>query len=211
MNRRGMTLLETLLAVSMTVVVGAGISGMMHVLSNDVAMQHDVRTGVIRAALVQARLSAYVGRSRCMLDLEPSRAVFWLQDADADDTVHATEVRWIAFDADGSAATIGWVKATNIDALPVYDSPESIDWWRELDLLERRADVQRGTLNLAGDLAGFTFRETMNAAGPARRRDALERQRIEVDLELQLSQGARMHRVGESIRLHRVPGGEVAP
>jgi hypothetical protein len=206
-----MTLLETLLAISMMVVVGAGISGMMHVLSNDIAMQHDVRTGIVRAALVQARLSAYVGRSRCMLDLEPSRTVFWLQDTDADDAVHATEVRWLEFDAERGQATIGWIKATNADTLPIYDTPESVDWWRELDLLERRADVQRGTLNLAGDLAGFTFRETMNASGPARRRDALERQRIEVDLELMLSRGTRMHRVGESIRLHRVPGGEVSP
>ena len=103
---RGMTLIETLLAVGMTSIVGAGISGMMHVLSSDVAMQHEVRTGIVRAALVQSRLSSYVGRCRCLVDLEPNQAVIWLCDDNGDDAVGAAEVRWLHHDEHTGTATI---------------------------------------------------------------------------------------------------------
>ena len=208
---RGMTLLETMLAVAMTGMVGAGISGMMHVLSNDVAMQHEVRTGIVRAALVQARLSAYVGRSRCLLDLEPDRVVLWLQDADGDDTVAAPEVRWISCSQEGAAAHVHWIKPAAGVSMPTYDTPETVDWWSQLDVLQRRADVTAARLGLAGDLQSLVFLDTLEASGIDRRRDAQQRRRIEVDLLMRLGQDGRAHRVGESIRLHRPPAGENAP
>lgn len=208
---RGMTLLETLLAVGMTTIVGAGISGMMHVLSNDVAMQHEVRTGIVRAALVQSRLSAYVGRARCLIDLEPHRAVLWLSDDNGDDTVGAAEVRWISFDDFAGTCSIRWIDASDPDGLPTFDSPASIDWWDQLAALEGRPDTRTGRLELAGDLDDMRFRETIDVSALQRRQDAMQRRRIEVELELALGDATRAHRIGESIRLHRTPGGETAP
>ncbi len=208
---RGMTLIETMLAVGMTALVGAGISGMMHVLSNDVAMQVETRTGVVRAALVQARLSAYVGRARCLLDLQDDAAVLWLEDADGDDAVHATEIRWMQFDADTGDALVRWLQPENTAALPIYDEPEQVDWAAEFSALAQRTDVIAGSLALAGDLQQFTFREVLAGGDVARRRDAMRRHRVEVDLGMQLGDTIRLHRVGESIRLHREPAGEAAP
>jgi hypothetical protein len=184
---------------------------MMHVLSNDVAMQHEVRTGVVRAALVQARLSAYVGRSRCLLDLEDERAVLWLQDTDGDDVVHASEVRWLHFSAQDGDAEVTWIQPLNGAAMPIYDDPSSIDWWSEYASLATRSNVQAGTLALASTVKNFAFRETLDTTPTQRRRDAMGRRRIEIDLGLALGNTVRSHRVGESIRLHRQPGGESAP
>ena len=208
---RGMTLLETMLAIGMTTVVGAGISGMMHVLSNDVAMQHEVRTGIVRAALVQSRLSAYDGRARCFVDLEPRRAVLWLQDENGDDTIGASEVRWINFDSASGTGTVNWIDTQTPSQLPTYDSPTSIDWWSELNTLTGRSDTQLGRLELACDLNDMQFRDTIDAMGLVRRRDAMQRRRVEVELDMQLGETSRSHRIGESIRLHRVPGGETSP
>lgn len=211
MTTRGMTLIETMLAIGMTALVGAGISGMMHVLSNDVAMQHEVRTGVVRAALVQARLSAYVGRSRCLLDLESHRAVLWLQDTDGDDAVHAAEIRWLHWSEANGDAVIQWIQPLDGADLPTYDDPASIDWWAQYTSLATRSNVQAGTLALATSLESFEFRETLNTTPNQRRRDAMQRRRVEVDLSMTLGTGHRQHRVGESIRLHRQPSGETAP
>ena len=211
MTARGMTLIETMLAIGMTALVGTGISGMMHVLSNDVAMQHEVRAGVVRAALVQARLSAYVGRSRCLLDLEGERAVLWLQDSDGDDAVHADEIRWLHWsEADGDAV-IQWIEPLDGADLPTYDDPAAIDWWAQYTALATRSNVQAGTLALATSLASFEFREVLNTTPNQRRRDAMQRRRVEVDLGMTLGTELRHHRVGESIRLHRQPSGESAP
>jgi len=208
---RGMTLLETMLAVGMTTVVGAGISGMMHVLSNDVAMQHEVRTGIVRAALVQSRLSAYVGRARCFMDLEPRRTVLWLQDEDGDDTIGAGEIRWITFDESAGTGTVNWIDAQAPSLLPTYDTPTSIDWWTELNTLAARGDTQLGRLELVCDLNDWQFRDTLDAMPLLRRRDAMQRRRVELELDMRLGETSRSHRIGESIRLHRVPGGESAP
>ena len=83
-NRRGMTLLEVLLAVGVMGLVGAGVTSMMSALTVGMAQQHDARTSVLRASLAQARLSSYLTRARCLLDLEPTRLVLWLEDADGE-------------------------------------------------------------------------------------------------------------------------------
>jgi hypothetical protein len=208
---RGMTLLETLLAIAMTTIVGAGISGMMHVLSSDVAMQHEVRTGIVRAALVQSRLSAYVGRARCFVDLEPQRAVLWLQDTNGDDTIGASELRWITFDPSSNITSVQWIDSQTPSALPTYDTPTSVDWWSEQDNLEGRSDTRLGHLDLACDLNDMRFRETLDTTPLLRRKDAMQRRRIELELDMKLGNASRQHRIGESIRLHRVPSGETAP
>ena len=208
---RGMTLLETLLAIGMTTIVGAGISGMMHVLSNDVAMQHEVRTGIVRAALVQSRLSAYVGRARCFLDLESQQAVLWLEDQNGDDTIGATEVRWFMFNPTTGTGVVNWIDTQTPDALPTYDTPTSVNWWEELNTLEARSDTRMGQLDLACDLNDMRFRETLGTTPLQRRRDAMDRHRVEVELDMRLGETSRSHQIGESIRLHRVPGGETAP
>ncbi len=210
MSRRGMTLVETMLAIGMTALVGAGISGMMHVLSNDVAMQHGVRAGVTRAALIQSRASAYIGRSRCLLDLEDNRCVLWLEDGDADDAVRASEVRWMQWSDDTGEAALFWLSGD--DALmPVYDTPEQTDWWAQLDTLARVNGIKRGTLTLANAVKWMQFADAHNSAPIQRRRDAMQRQRVEIAFDLQLGDGARSHHVGETIRLHRPPCGEAAP
>ena len=138
-------------------------------------------------------------------------AGFWLEDADGDDAVHATEIRWMQFDADTGDALVQWLQPEDTAALPIYDEPEQVDWAAEFSALAQRTDVIAGSLALAGDLQHFTFREVLAGGDVARRRDAMRRHRVEVDLGMQLGDTIRLHRVGESIRLHREPAGEAAP
>ena len=85
--RRGMTLLELLLAVSVTSTVALGIVGMMDALTNGIIDQRDTRASILRAGLSQTRVSSYIARARCLLDLEDHRVVMWLEDTDGDEAV----------------------------------------------------------------------------------------------------------------------------
>ena len=69
--KRGFTLIETLLAISVTAMVGAGIATMMSVLGSDTTMQYDLRSVLVRSSAAQSRLSAYIAPSRCILETLP--------------------------------------------------------------------------------------------------------------------------------------------
>ena len=106
---------------------------------------------------------------------------------------------------------IQWIQPLDGADLPTYDDPASIDWWAQYTSLATGSNVQAGTLAMATSLASFEFREVLDTTPNQRRRDAMQRRRIEVDLGMTLGTGVRQHRVGESIRLHRQPSGESAP
>ena len=95
--------------------------------------------------------------------------------------------------------------------ITILATPTSVNWWEELNTLEARSDTRMGQLDLACDLNDMRFRETLGTTPLQRRRDAMDRHRVEVELDMRLGETSRSHQIGESIRLHRVPGGEAAP
>ena len=80
-TRRGFTLLETILAISITAMVGAGIATMMAVLGSDASMQYDLRSVLVRSSAAQSRLSAYIAPARCLLEADAGALVLWFDDS----------------------------------------------------------------------------------------------------------------------------------
>ena len=98
MNRRGLTLLEMILAIGITVTIGAAIASMMAAVSNGLTSRDDGRRTAIQLATTQVRLAAYIAPSRCILNKSETAITIWFDDSRESSTVHASEIRWLQFD-----------------------------------------------------------------------------------------------------------------
>ena len=98
MNRRGLTLLEMILAIGITATIGAAIASMMAAVSNGLTSRDDGRRTAVQLATTQVRLAAYIAPSRCVLDKSDSAITIWFDDNRESNTVHASEIRWLEFD-----------------------------------------------------------------------------------------------------------------
>ncbi|MCP4757871.1 MAG: type II secretion system protein [Planctomycetes bacterium] len=205
-NRRGMTLLEVLLAVGVMGLVGAGVTSMMSALTVGMAQQHDARTSVLRASLAQARLSSYLTRARCLLDLEPTRLVLWLEDADGDDVIDGTEVRWLNWESGRGALRIAWlVDSEGVAIEDPYSDPAGIDWWSEFDTLRALSGVRDLHIDLVSGLDSWAFTAPMLGSARVRREAAMNTRTIDAAYELDVSGVLVQHCLGDSVRLHDPP------
>lgn len=209
-SRRGMTLLEVLLAIAVMSLVGLGTTGMMSALTTGMIEQHDARSSMLRAGLSQARLSSYVSRCRCLLDLEETRVVLWLEDTDGDNVIDGTEVRWVSWDPTTAALTIRWVADETGGILEdPYADPANVDWWSEFTQLQQVAGLKNGSLTLVGGVADWAFATDQLISPYARRVAAMNRRTVEAIYELDIADTRIMHCLGDSIRMHDPPeGGE---
>jgi len=108
-TRRGLTLLELMLALVITALIAGAISGMMSAVTAGVSTRRDNRSTMVGASAAAARLSAYIAPSHCILDVVGSDLVLWLDDTRESGTVHATEIRWLIFDADAGTLEVRFV------------------------------------------------------------------------------------------------------
>ena len=97
MNRRGLSLLEMLLAIGITSLIGVAIASMIAAVSNSLTSKDDGRNTAIRLATTQVRLGAYIAPSKCILDKSSSHIVLWFEDSRESNTAHASEIRWIMY------------------------------------------------------------------------------------------------------------------
>ncbi len=97
MNRRGLTLLEMMLATSITAVIATAIASMMAAATDSLSSRDDGRQSAIRLATMQVRLGAYIAPSCCLLDKGNEQIILWFEDSRESNTVHASEIRWIQF------------------------------------------------------------------------------------------------------------------
>jgi len=207
-QRRAFTLLELLLAVGMTGCIGLGIAGMMSALSQGVVEQHDARSSMLRAGMTHARVSSYLSRARCLLDLESDRMVCWLEDADGDDAIDATEVRWFAWNPATGRLQLDWIvdPSGNILEDP-YGTPTGVDWWAELTALSANQSLRRGTLGLVSGLQSWNFDHDNLLNATTRREAAMLRRAVTAGYALDVSGATVEHCMGESIRMHDPPSG----
>jgi len=207
-SARGMTLLEVMLAIAIMGMVGLGTTAMMSALTTGMVEQHDTRSSMLRAGLSQARLSSYIATCRCLLDLERTRLVLWLEDADGDNVIDGTEVRWISWEHTGGALEIRWVADESGEPLDnPYGDPATVDWWQELSLLQQVARLRVGSLKLVGGVADWAFATDQLTSPHARRLSAMARRTVEASYELDIADTRIQHCLGDSIRMHDPPGG----
>ena len=107
--RRGFTSLELMLAMSITIMIGAAIAGMLSVVTYGANSQRDSRTVMVRASAAQVRVGAYIAPAEDVLLSSGGDLVLWFQDFRAGGTVHATEIRWILFDAAAGTLDVHYV------------------------------------------------------------------------------------------------------
>jgi type II secretory pathway pseudopilin PulG len=132
-NRRALTLLELLLAMVVTTLVAAAIAGMLGAVSAGVGSRKDNRAVMVLAHAGQSRLAAYFATARCVLARNGNNVTLWLNDSRESATVHASEIRWLQFDAAAGALIVkyvdfpsDWTK-TACD-LADAEYPDSSDW-----------------------------------------------------------------------------------
>ena len=208
MTRRGMTLLEVLLAIAITGMVGAGVTAMMSALSSSMIEHHDTRSSTLRAGLSQARLSSYVTRCRCLLDCESSRLVLWLEDADGDDAIDATEVRWIQHDAAAEHVQINWITDPQSVLDEPFANPTAVDWWDQLRQLQLMAAIRSGSLDLIHGVPAWAFNAPAENSAQARRAASMDQRTVEASFTLAVADNEFQHSLGDSIRIHDPPSEE---
>ena len=159
-RRRGLTLIELMLALSITALIAGGISAMVSAVDAGTETRADQRTAMVSAGVLSSRLAGYVEPARCILKLDDSRLTLWLHDNRTSETVHASEIRWINFDDATGAVSVDflafpddWPPAA-IDAADVW-YPADTNW----DLIHTEWDAlgHIATMPIGSGLSSFTF------------------------------------------------------
>ncbi len=156
MNRRGLTLMELMLSLAITAIVGLGIAGMMGVVAIGVDGRRDTRAVTVLANAAASRLASYVGPSRCILAADGGNLTLWFNDSRESGTVHATELRWLKFDADAGTVSVHYVEFPEAWGQPARDLEDheyssGTDW--ETVLAEYEARRWTGSRILIDQLA----------------------------------------------------------
>jgi prepilin-type N-terminal cleavage/methylation domain-containing protein len=107
---RGMTLLELMLAMSITAMIGAAIVGMLGAVSTGVGARRDNRSTMVQAAAARSRLSSYLAPARCLLGVNNGDVTIWLDDSRESGSVHGSEIRWLRFDPSAQTISVFYVR-----------------------------------------------------------------------------------------------------
>ena len=95
----GLTLVELLLSVMLTGMIGAAVAGMLITVTYGSDTAQDVRSGVILHKTLSERVNASVRGSTTILDVCPTHLVLWISDTRADDQPNVSELRRIEYDS----------------------------------------------------------------------------------------------------------------
>ncbi len=199
-TRRGLSLLELMLALSITAMVATAVSAMMSAVVTGVSTRRDNRSLMVRANAAQTRLSAYITPSRAVLDSDGSTVVLWLEDARDGGTVHATEVRWLKHDAIKGTIDVCFVdfpdswKQTAKDLADRQYSRDA-DWTAVLDSYNSNGWVS--SLTLVDGLERLTVH--IDADQP------LDARHVEYQLDFSTSSGSVATHVSATVSTHRPP------
>ncbi|MEO0475744.1 MAG: hypothetical protein AAF085_07225 [Planctomycetota bacterium] len=96
---RGLTLLELLLALAGTAVIGTAVAALITGVAYGTATDKDMRSLITRQMALRARLEAEIRESRMVLDAGADYMILWSSDADDDDLPSKAEIQVIEYDA----------------------------------------------------------------------------------------------------------------
>ncbi len=144
-TRRGLTILELMLALTITVVIGAGLVSVISMISQVTTFDRDSRTGSLRAHAVQIRLHAYTDTGLCILQTNNvGEFALWLEDNNSDGAVNLSEFRVFLLGEDGSmiCERLDMPDAWTEEQIALYDIvlPSSSDFFVVMEQ-QRTADM----------------------------------------------------------------------
>ena len=132
--RRGITLVELLMAIAITSMITAAVGSMISAVARSQEFENDRRESTIRAQALSARLASYIAPALCVLDNQPKSFVLWFDDSKQSNTVHGTEIRWVNFDSLSGTVELryvdfpaGWSQLQKDEYDTVF--PIDSDWW----------------------------------------------------------------------------------
>lgn len=96
---RGLTLLELLLALAGTAVIGSAVAAMLTGVAYGTATDKNMRSLITRQMALRARIEAEVRESRMLLDAGGDYLILWSSDADDDGSPSKAEIQVIEYDA----------------------------------------------------------------------------------------------------------------
>ncbi|MEM9345269.1 MAG: hypothetical protein AAGB26_01500 [Planctomycetota bacterium] len=99
MHRRGLTLLELLLALAGTAVIGTAVTAMLTGVAYGTTADKDMRSLITRQMALRARVEAEIRESRMVLDSGSDYVILWSGDSDDDGLPSKTEIQVIEYDA----------------------------------------------------------------------------------------------------------------
>lgn len=109
-QRRGVTLLEMMLAIAITAMVGLGVASMLLMISSSTQDSRDARSLLLRAHAGQIRLRSYLDTSLSLLDYDASQGLAaWLLDQRTLGEVNLSEIRVFWFDDVAGTLSVEWV------------------------------------------------------------------------------------------------------
>jgi len=159
-RRRGVTLLELMLAISITAMVGLGVASMLSMVSSSTQSSRDARSLLLRAHAGQIRLRSYLDTSLCLLQYDEAQGLaVWLHDQRTLESVNLSEIRVFWFDEVAGTLTVEWVNfPENWTELQIqtFDTtvPAGSDFFLEMEA--QRAAGMTATLEL---IEGLTWHE----------------------------------------------------
>lgn len=93
-SRRGLTLLETLIALAITVITGLAIASVTTAVARGMTSVNTARSALQRAHAVHVRLRAYTDPALCVLDFDTAKGfAIWLDDSRTNEKVNLSELR----------------------------------------------------------------------------------------------------------------------
>ena len=95
-----MTLVELLLAMSITSIITLTAGAMLSAVSYGSSERTDLRGLVVRQEMISHRIAAAIRASRQVLESDNDQLVLWISDANNDQVAQLSEVRWIELDSD---------------------------------------------------------------------------------------------------------------
>lgn len=98
-RRRAFTLVELLIALAITSVIGAATVSMLFATTRATEVQRDVRGSIIRQQSVYARLKDRVNTALAFLGADDDQVVLWLADDNEDGFVNLGELGLLEYDA----------------------------------------------------------------------------------------------------------------
>jgi len=158
-HRAGLTLVELLLAVAITALIGGAISIVMTAAGQNLTRVSEVRSALQRAHATHARLRAYTDASFCILEEDSAQGVaVWLHDERTGGTINLSELRILWFNSKDEELVIEWI--TFPDDLTEQELAEAdaevtvgADYFAEM--LTHRSRSMTSHLVLADGIASF--------------------------------------------------------
>lgn len=126
-RRRGLTLVELLIGLAITGIVGAAIASMLFGAARGTDAANDRRAAMVRLRTATTRLAAAIRGSHAVLAADDDLLVLWIDDFDADGRVAVAELRRIerdeatdtlrSFTATDNAPATSWDPASDFEAI----------------------------------------------------------------------------------------------